>query len=187
MPELTSLLLEIGLLQFGRFASPDGWKPYRLSLEMLPSYPDVFGEVIEMAVPLVGRVDHLISTAPARAFGAGLSLRTAVPLVYSKGSDASPVDDLVGAYDIGHPALLLANDSSERPAIDRLIGQAHKVGLDVQRVLLIADEGLPLDSGIPAHALLDLRAVVSSLAQDGRLPAGQAGVFQAWLNRHRPG
>src|SRR5690606_15768906 len=108
MADLVQMLLKTGLLQFGRFAVQSGWKPYRLNLHMLPSYPDVLGALIEEAVPAVGEVDRLVAAADAIPFGVGLRLCTGIAPVYSRRTDEGPVYDPARAYVISDPALLVA-------------------------------------------------------------------------------
>ena len=179
MSDLAALLLETGLIQFGRY---EGGKPYRLQLDLLPSYPDVLDTLIEMAEPLVGEVDHLLSTSEAVPLGIGLSLSKQVPLVYSRGSNSAAVHDLVGAYDIGHPALLLANQPEAR--LEQLITRAHSVGLEVRSIMVIVDDGAWHPKTLPLQSLIDLRSIVNVLVTDRTLPAGQAQRVTAWINRH---
>ena len=126
MNSLAALLLETGLLQFGRFITDDGPRPYQLQLDLLPSYPDVLAHITELAAPWVGDVNHLLSSAEALPFGVSLSLRTHIPLVYARGTDALTVYELAGAYDIGHPALLLGNTLA--PSLITLAEKARVVG-----------------------------------------------------------
>lgn len=184
--DLTLLLLETGLLQFGRFAQGADWRPYRLNLEMLPSYPDVLEQIIEWASSKTGKVDHLVCLPSALPFGVGLSLRTSVPLVYSRGTQDAPVFDLVGAYDIGHPAALLANDLTQLEDVERLWTEARCVGLDIRRVLVIVDEGQPVPEKYGLEALLLLPDMVRQLIATRRLPAGHGQSTLDWLNRRHP-
>ncbi|MEL6151121.1 MAG: hypothetical protein AAFR56_15970, partial [Chloroflexota bacterium] len=52
-----------------------------------------------------------------------------IPLVYSRGRGEPAVDDLVGAYDINHPTLLLANTTTGDGALGQLQTDARRVGL----------------------------------------------------------
>ncbi len=183
MNSLATLLLETGLLQFGRFTENDHVRPYQLQLGLLPSYPDVLGHITELAIPLVGEVNHLLSTAEALPLGVSLSLRTQIPLVYARGTDASTVYELAGAYDIGHPALLLGNTLA--PPLVSLAQKAKVVGLRTQTILVIVDEGLFKPADIPTQTLLDLPAVLDDLVADGRLPGRQADVVRTWISANR--
>ena len=184
MTSLATLLLETGLLQFGRFHEQGVIKPYYLHLDLLPSYPDVLSQITEQALPFVGKVDHILSAADALPFGVSLSLKTQIPLVYARGTQAATVHELAGAYDIGHPALLLANTLA--PPLFDLAQQAHVVGLETRTILVIVDEGLYSTSNILTKSLLTLPDMIPELAEAGHLPAGQAQVVQRWIeaNRH---
>src|SRR5690349_104106 len=117
MNPLVTLLMDAGLLQFGSFIEQGKETPFRANFEMMPSYPDVLSQVANELARLIPRgaeddavtpentIDHLLCTWDSLPLGVALSLRTNVPLVYSRGSSAEPVHDLVGAYDIGHPAV----------------------------------------------------------------------------------
>jgi orotate phosphoribosyltransferase len=187
MTDLVQMLLKTGLLQFGRFADRTGWKPYCLNLHMLPSYPDVLRALIEEAVPAAGQADRLVAAADAIPFGIGLSLRTGIPLVYSRGTDEAPVYDLVGAYDIGHPALLITGSLNSPELMSRLIGRAKQVGLEIDGVIAVIDEGSFQSAQVRIHALLNLPSVVAMLVKHEQLPAGQGKMIREWLNRHHPG
>jgi hypothetical protein len=178
---LVNLLLEAGLLQFGRFANNGGWQPYRLSLHLLPSYPYILHCLVELATPRIGTIDHLVCPATAIPFGVALGQSTGIPLVYSYSSDV-----VIGAYDIGHPALLVANTLSDVDELERLVVRAKQVGLEISRVLVIADEGTDRPQGIEVEALLDLPTTVQTLMQEGRLPAGQAQAVTDWISLRHP-
>jgi hypothetical protein len=179
MTDLPALLLDTGLLQFGRFESG---KPYRLLLDLLPSYPDVLQALIHAAAPSVGEVDHLLCTIETLPFGTGLSLQKQIPLVYSRGTDLAPVYDLAGAYDIGHPALLLANQSEAR--LSRLITGAQSVGLEIRAVLVIVDDGVWNPNNLPLQSLIQMPALIDTLMERNMLPVGQAQLIKAWINHH---
>jgi len=184
MKSLITLLLETGLLQFGRFHEDGVIKPYYLHLNLLPSYPDVLSQITEQALPFVGKVDHILSAADSLPFGVSLSLKTQIPLVYARGTQAATVHELAGAYDIGHPALLLANMLA--PPLFDLARKAHIVGLETQAILTIVDEGLYSTSEVLTQSLLNLPDVIPELVDSGHLPIGQAQAMQCWIevNRH---
>lgn len=177
---LSDLLLNAGLLQFGRFATNEGWKPYQFHLEMLPSYPDILKQIVDISIPLVQPVDHLVCPLSALPFGVGLSQQTNIPLVYGHG------ETIVGAYDIGHPALLIANDLSEAADLERLIVRARRVGLEINHALVIVNEGQDSLNGVEVEALLDLSEVVQMLLQEKRLPTGHGQTVLDWINLRRP-
>ena len=184
-PDILELLLETGLLQFGWFDEQQ--VPYQLNLDLLPSYPDVLAQIVEYAAPLVRQVDHLVSVPSALPLGIGLSLKTGVPLVYSRGMDNStPVYDLVGAYDIGHPAMLLANDLRDSGNLARLTNNARQVGLEIERLLVLVDDGTLGQDTIPMTSLIHLPTAVDRLVETGHLPPGHGRAVDRWLQTRYP-
>lgn len=180
---LQTKLLEAGLLQFGRF---DGI-PFRLSLDLLPSYPDILQLVVQAGAPLVrgNSVDHLVCTVDSVPLGIALSISTDTPLVYSRGTEKPAVYDLVGAYDVGHPALLVCNVWSGDGYTLHLIEKAKKVGLEINTVLTLLDIRDEVVEGLNIHSLLRLGDVIETLQATGQLPQGQANAVLEWL-QHPP-
>ncbi|MAS34306.1 MAG: hypothetical protein CL610_09880 [Anaerolineaceae bacterium] len=186
MADLATLLADCGLIQFGRF---DHQQPYQLHLELLPSYPDVLEQITKQAVSLVGEaIDHLVCMHDALPLGTALSLKTEIPLVYSRGILAgAPVDNLVGAYDIGHPALLITNSLRDADGIAQIVRQAHQVGLEINRVLTLVDEGNSAYSDLETVAILPLSNILDALEESGSLPPGHGRVVREWLSLHHQG
>ena len=120
-------LIQSGLIQFGAFPRQGSIVPFDLSLALIGSYPDLLRDLANNAAErLAGiTVTRLLATSEAIPLGVALSLRLNVPLVYSKGTGTSPVDDLVGAYDIGHPALLITNSVGFDQSIAALVKGAY--------------------------------------------------------------
>lgn len=171
-------LLHDGLVQFGTF---DG-APYLLNTGLLPSYPAALASLAERAAPLIERsapVDRLVCTADAWPIGMALSLRSNLPLVYSLGTDAAGVHDLIGAYDMGHPACLLVNVWDGDAALAGLIDKARRVGLMIGAVVaLFGWAERPLD-GAAVHVLVDLPQMARVLADAGEIPPELRTVFDA--------
>ena len=180
MADLAELLLEAGLIQFGAFEEQGRMAPYQLHLELLPSYPDILEQVVTEVAARLGPVDHLLCTADAVPVGVALGLRKSLPLVYSRGSDAPAVSDLVGAYDIGHKAALIVTSLADVARTQRLIDGARRVGLDTQQLIAVVDTGARL-ADTPYSALLTMSALVDDLAAHHLLPAGQAQAVHDWM------
>lgn len=180
MPDqLVGDLIKAGLLQFGRFDNV----PFRVNLDLLPSYPDIMRAIIQRALEKFtpAHYDHLVSTVDSVPFGLALSLNTDVPLVYSKGSNRPAVYDLIGAYDVGHPALMVTNVWSGDGYTLHLIEKARSVGLEINTVLPIIDcRNEPIE-GVELRPLLRLDEIVTELAETGRLPVGQAQAVKTWM------
>jgi hypothetical protein len=153
-------------------------------LEFLPAYPDVLQCVVDLARPLLNEdsVSRLLCTADALPLGVALSVQTQIPLVYSRGSASPPVHDLVGAYDSGHPAVLLTNVLSDEKPITILAAHAKRAGLEAHRLIAIIDLGTTVPPhGLETQAILKLPEIVRKLASSGKLAVGQAEAAEYWL------
>jgi len=172
MNKLTVMLLEAGLLQFGLF---DGVHPMKTNLELLPSYPDILKTIALEASALIAphKIDHLVCRSDSIPFGIALGLAAEISVVYSRGSHDVPVHDLVGAYDVGHPAILIANTWQADPATFKLISDAKRVGLEISTVLTLINYGAGVPEGIRLISLLDLRLTITEIVNYGKLPQGQ--------------
>ncbi|MEL6269041.1 MAG: hypothetical protein AAFU54_21865 [Chloroflexota bacterium] len=137
MKSFEELLVEYGLVQFGRFADGDGeFVPFKLNLDWMVSYPDVLAAaalevrrhflLFERSIHEFERILCPLDTLPIATL---VSTQTGIPLVYSRGTGESTVKDLVGAYDINHPTLLLANTTTGDGALGQLQTDARRVGL----------------------------------------------------------
>jgi hypothetical protein len=99
--------------------------------------------------------------------------------VYSRGSGDQPVSDLIGAYDIGHPALLLTNSVGWEAYPAALISGAKRVGLEVHTLLTIL-ETRPVNEGVKVLSLLRLGDVVNAIEAAGRIPVRHALAVRDW-------
>jgi hypothetical protein len=153
-------------------------------LDMLASYPAALEAVTNAAQAAVKgeKFDRLLCTFDALPFGVALGLRTGIPLVYSRGSADQPVSDLIGAYDIGHPALLLTNSVGWEAYPEPLIKGAKRVGLEVHTLLTIL-EARPATEGVTALSLLRLVDMVGEMEAAGRLATRHAQSVREWLEQ----
>lgn len=181
MTTIAGRLLDAGLLQFGQFETEDGWRPFTLNLDYLPSYPATLAAIVEAAQSALPDVDYLLAMADAVPFGVALGASLHKPLVYSRGSDAPPVADLVGAYDIGHSGALLASVLDDGARLERLAANARSVGVDARIAVVILDLGISPVHELDVHALVRLPDAVEQLAAAGNLPSGHADVVRAWI------
>lgn len=177
-------LLEAGLIQFGWFQRDGKMAPVALHLDMLASYPALLDQAAREAETILDglNVNRLLCSADALPFGVAVSLRRSVPLVYSRGTSAPPVSDLVGAYDIGHPAILLTNAVGLLNTYAPLVSAARRVGLETHALLTILEiRHLSPPDGVTVVPLLRLDSVVYDLRRDGHLPAGHADAVLEWI------
>ena len=170
-------LADCGLLQFGLI----GKEPWRLHVDLLPSYPELLYRLAALTEPYVQGVDRLMAAPDAQAWGSALALRRRIPLVYCRGNE------LVGAYDIGHPTLLLACGHETDAELRSLVERASRVGLEVCAVVLLLDSGRDCLARVAVYTLVDLEELVQQLVSSGALPAGQARLVKRWLINRRQG
>jgi len=182
MTAITDLLTDTGILQFGRFAEGDDFAPFRLNFAFLPSYPDLLQLLADRAEKLLAglHVDRLVCTGDSLPFGLAVGLRTNLPVIYSHSRGTTY--DLVGAYDIGHPAVLLVN-TVEADYTSQLLRAAQRVGLEIHTVIAIADVRNPQIQEIPIHNIISLEETITQLQQRGRLPKGQAEQVIDWIGQ----
>lgn len=177
-------LLDNGLLQFGRFDFGGQNHPIRLSLELICAYPDVL-EALTGAVQSTASntsADRLLVPDSMIAFGGALSLKTGLPLIYSRGRGEDPVYDLVGAYNAGHRILVVVPDEVDLSS--GFLNSAQRVGLVVvQVIILVAMHRRPVEdaSGLNIQSLYTLGELVRDLTGRGRVPTSQAEIVLDWL------
>lgn len=184
MTTIATRLIEAGLLQFGQFETATGWRPFTLNLAYLPSYPSLLAAVVTAAQTHMPDVEYLLAMADAVPFGVALGVALHKPLVYSRGTTEPPVADLVGAYDIGHSAVLLAAVVEDGMQLSRLALQARSVGLDARKAIAILDLGIGSVDGLGVRSLVRLPDAVDDLVASGDLPAGQADAVHDWIRQN---
>jgi orotate phosphoribosyltransferase len=185
--ELCRQLVETGLLQFGRFWRDGEIMPFRLSLDYLPAYPELMQDIADASSAIVARiagVERLVASPEALPFGMALSLQTGISLVYSRGRSEDAAFDLVGAYNIGHKALLLVNVWENGAEVSALIASAQRVGLEIGTLLALVDIGIGINlSGVTIEPLLRLPSMMQMLAAESRIPRRQAQAVMKWIEQ----
>lgn len=166
-------LVKAGLLQFGLFVGEEKTSLYHLSLEMLPAYPQLLQQITYLAVQALAGIslERLVAHSDCIPLGTALSLQTGIPFVYSKGRGESPVYDLVGAYDVGHPAVLLVNQIDADTM--NFVKRCKSVGLEIHTVLEFVSFGEKLE-GIQNLSLISFQALLHELCLNGQMSAEQA-------------
>ncbi len=191
--ELALALAEAGLIQFGRFQHADGaiW-PVALHLRWLPSYPALLHQAAVALAPLLAQVaaDRILTTRDAIPLGVALSLHTGMPMTYprDRGRDLPEAYAIEGAYDVGHPTVLLADVLLDPAQADTITALARRVGLDVGAVLAVLDLGFGARdrlsaSGYRVASCIVLRDVLPALEGRGFLPPAMRATVEAWLDR----
>lgn len=185
MNELITQLYEAGLVQFGAF---EGAELYKLNLQWLPSYPLVLHACASAAkahTSIPPTVERLLCRTESLPFALTLGLSLNIPIVYSRGEGQSPVYDLVGAYDIGHPTLYVTHiweDSDEDAA---LLQRARGVGLDIIGVLALIGMESSVEEALPVQIVLSFAALLEQLVAAQQLPIGQAEAVYARLHERK--
>lgn len=67
-------------------------------------------------------------------------------MVCGRGRGEPVVRDLVGAYDINHPTLLLTNTYSGDAPLGKLSREANRVGLKTKYLLALAENYVSIDN-----------------------------------------
>jgi orotate phosphoribosyltransferase len=185
--ELTRVLWDAALIQFGHFVRDGQVFPFQLHLDMLPSYPTGLFRIVNQTQTIIHQNinSRLLSTHDAIPFGVALSLQMGIPVVYSKGSQQPAVHDLVGAYDLAHPTTLITNILENPNSLTHLIHNARRVGLEVQSIVAILDLETTISTkgieGVETYSLLRLSEVVQQLNREGLIPEGQAHTVREWI------
>jgi len=192
---LAQALADAGLILFGRFARPDGriW-PVAVHLDWLPSYPDLLRQTARALVPLLNGLgaDRVLAAPGALPVGVALGLEAGVPLVYAVsektgGADAFAIE---GAYDVGHPTVLLSNMLLDAGQAQSLVALAGRVGLEVRALLAVLDLGLGARdaleaNGWPVHCALALADALPTLEAAGALPPAMGAHVRTWIEECR--
>lgn len=171
-----------GLIQFGRFEDV----PFKIQFELLPSYPDIWSNLLDRLMKTVDttRYERLLAPADSLPLGTVLAYSANIPLVYSKGTGRDGVYDLLGAYDVGHPALFVANVwTGTEKTYPALIQKAGRVGLELDKALVIMTYGEIELMDINIQSLFRFKDVVMTLHDAHKLPMGQVDAVLEWIAR----
>ncbi|MDQ7024784.1 MAG: hypothetical protein Q9P44_04420 [Anaerolineae bacterium] len=165
-------LLDTGILQFGIFVSNGKRYPYRLRLEMIPAYPPLFASIIDAVIHNLPNkpFDRLIGYTDCVAIASAVAQKEGVSLVYNRSGSGQPVDDLVGAYDIGHPACLLLN--SITTDVPKFISGCQQVGLNIHTILALMTSQQSIGD-IPILSVFSLENIIGELHETGQIPTHQ--------------
>lgn len=157
--ELLDAVLDAGLFHLGAFQHAGGHLPYRLRLDLLPSYPAVLAQAAKAVAALIDTSpSRLVCTSDAIALATVVSQSLEVPLVVHSGLLGQPAHNLVGAYDVGHAAILISLNTDHRlDFITRLVAEAAGVGLHIsQWVSLVSVEPIKELRHVAAISLRDM-------------------------------
>lgn len=154
MSHLLHILYQHGLIQFGRFSEgEDNFTSIRTNLSLLPSYSIVLNKVVLDLYEYICELntEYVLATHDAIPLGTHVAKLLDVPLLYQSTSDKTPANHIVGAYDVGHPTVIVAN-VAKHADLQGLLDDASRVGLEVIysiAILSLNDKA----SGIQTEAL----------------------------------
>jgi len=173
-------LLDTGILQFGLFVEDEQEKPYRLRLELLSAYPPFMQQIVYRTVQALPMkmFDRLVSHSDCVPLASAVSLHTGIPLVYSRGRGEGAVHDLVGAYDVGHPACLIVNTWDK--SLSDFLANCRRVGLEIHSIVEIIGRGSSVE-GIELHTVYTLKAILQQLQQDKLIPKELVETVQQFM------
>jgi len=179
---LINQLLDAGIIQFGRFRQENRIVPFRFIFDYLTAYPELLSQIATVGEQRISGnpIDRLIAAPDSMALGVAFSLKSGVPLVYSKGIGGSIAHDLVGAYDSGHSTILVTMELLNTSPLESLIKNCEHVGLRIQGILTLLNFSTRIPN-LPVLAILDFADVIHNLTKSGMLPRGQADEVLMWL------
>lgn len=182
--DLIDTFIRQGILQFGHFVdlATGTEQPFRLSLNLLPAYPETLSSVAQIIGDRVGHsghMDRLVCLPDSLPVGIATSLHTGVSLVYSQGSDAPPAIDLVGAYDFGHDAALIINTWQRDDDYEVFIKRAERVGLHINRIIALVALNPPDAQVEPIVTLSD---IATHLRERDHITPTQTQTIRNWIN-----
>lgn len=182
---LLTQIMQNGLIQPGHFYTGEGASsPVRIRLDMLPSYPAVLRTITDMILETIQGSplpERLVCSNVALPSAIAVSMKTDIPLVYSQGTEANPVRDLVGAYDVGHPAVLILNTLHDFQFLEQFTMQASRVGLDIEQIIvLLCSENTPETVSIPILPVMTWEVLLPALEADSWLTASQRKAILEW-------
>lgn len=162
----------------------------------LPSYPALLRHTAAALVPLLEgtHAERLLTTSDAIPLGTALSLQSGLPMTYPYGDvrDYTAAYAIEGAYDVGHPTVLLSDVLIDGGQARQITALARRVGLDVHTVLVVLDLGLGAREqltamGYAVHSVIVLRDVLPTLETGGFLPPLMRGAVETWLSEAASG
>lgn len=179
-PELINAILSAGLLQFGAFEQIGRHVAYHSRLATLPSYPSVLKLAAEAVADLLAEPlpDRLVCAHDAVALATLVSQRVDVPLVVHSGASGGSARTLIGAYDVGHPAIFISLTTDFPDGfVERLAADAGAVGLQMTRWISLLTTAQP--TGLPHQSAITLADVADRMLASGEITAAMAARIAA--------
>jgi hypothetical protein len=184
MPRLLADLYAAGLIQIGTFYQDGAEVPLRFHWEMLPSYPWLLRQVADRLADRITSytppTERLVCNGALIATATLVSTQTGIPLVYSRDNTAG-VQQLIGAYDVGHPTLLLVDAYRDATQWQAFIARADGVGLRVRAIMPLVQWGTTqADVATVVLPLYTLEYVLATLREHEAITVRQYEHLRAW-------
>ncbi len=189
---LVAALYEAGCVRFGDFVLHSGQhSPIYLDLRMLVAQPGVLQQAARAYAGLLQGLSYdRLAAIPYAALpiGTAVSLLIDRPLIYPRREAKSYGTKrlIEGAWQPGETAVVLDDLITTGASKVEAIQPLQEAGLQVHDVVVLIDreqggrEALA-EAGYRVHAVLTLREILASLAQQGRISAEERGRVEAFL------
>lgn len=197
MNHFEDLLFKYGILQFGRFITSTGQtQPFRLNLNLLPSYPDALQLAATEIHTHINQQqitpERILCKVDAIPLATLISTKTNIPLIYSRQQNELTVHDLVGAYDINHPTLLILNTYDGNPEFPNFIHNVNRVGLKVNHIFTLINIHIPypaFSDGLSGEKfecseLTKLATLTESAFKRGIITEQHKKMVLTWIDQH---
>lgn len=186
---MLNAFIEAGIIQFGHWI--DGGQsppsPIRLNLEMLPSYPHLLEYTSHLMTEYaeLQQIQRLVCHQHSLALAICVSLQTGIPLVYERHNPAGGYS-LVGAYDVGHPTMLIGEvyNSEAQTKNSAIKTHAARVGLNIVSELYVIGFGQDIPSSVQCLALINTDIIGWWVSQRW-ITKAQGNAIQRWVEQQQ--
>jgi len=171
---LALTLFDSGIVQFGQFASPNGIAPMRLDLVMLASYAaanNLLAQACARHLQLDNDTYRLCCSLDTLPVGLMIGQILQQPVIYTPSREYEARREFIGAYDIGHPTVLLWSWTKQL-CPDEWKEQMSRVGLQLCQVLYIVGG---------QNSVLPLCNLLNCLVAADRIKPPQAAACLRWF------
>jgi len=179
--KLYEYIYDSGLIQFGTFYTPNEM-PMQARIDWLSSYPQLINELSShITHSFASEFDrekhsHVACTHEITNLAQLIASEYSLPLIYSRGRGEPVIQDLVGAYDVGHDTILITGETSKKQ-IEQFIQSASRVGLSIKNVISFFNVG---SLSVPMYPILDLPDMLDYFTSMDWMPSNKASQVASW-------